>query len=206
MAAKTDIELALANLEAGKFSFRMVETIKDHISTLETDLALAKSESESAAKTLLEREFTIARLEAELRKVNAKVHALVKANALTEAAMRESARGAVMLREAGAVAGEQAVALSKKTVAWLSSVDVKAEVEKAKAHPLTVKAQARLAAFDLQAEWKKLQAHPLTEKALREFETALGKAQDYLPVARKQFAALVEKAQAFIANLNKKAA
>lgn len=206
MAAEMDIELALANLEAGRFSFRMVETIKNHISTLEADLACAKSESENAAKTFRQQEFTIARLEAELRKVNARVHALVKANALTQAAMRETTRGAVLLRDAGAIAGEQAVALSQKAVAWLAALDVKAEFEKAKTHPLTQKAQAYLANVDLQAEWKKLQAHPMTVKALSDLETALGKAQEYLPVARKQCAALVEKAQAFIANLHKKAA
>ncbi len=206
MSAKTDIELALADLEAGKFSFRMVETIKDYVSTLENDLACAKTEAESAAKTLRQQEFTIARLEMELRKVNARVHALVRANALTEAAIRETKSGAVLLRDAGLIAGEQAVALSKKTVAWLSTVDMRAELEKAKSYPLAQEAQARLAHLDLQAEWKKLQAHPLTEKALKELQVALGKAQENLPAAQKQLAALVEKATAFIQKLSRNAA
>lgn len=206
MAAKTDIERALAELEAGKFSFRMVGIIKDYIATLEGDIAAAKRESESAAKTLLQQEFTIARLEGELRKVNARVHALVKANALSEAALREGKRGAVFMRDASVVAGEQAVASSKKALAWLSTVDLKAEFEKAKSCPPMQDAQARLAQLDLQAEWKKLQAHPLTVKASRELQSLFGKAQEYLPTARKQAAALVDKAAAFIANLHNKAA
>jgi hypothetical protein len=206
MTVKTDIELALADLEAGKFSFRMVETIKNHVATLERDFATATSVQESAAKMLRQQEYTIARLEGELRKVNARVHALVKANALTETAMRESKRCALLLRDFLTVASRYAVALIKKAFAWLSSIDYKAEFEKAKSYPLAQNAQTSLANLDLQAEWKKFTSHPVTEKALRELQAALGKAQEYLPVAQKQAAALIEKAAAFIADLTKKAA
>ncbi|WP_442754655.1 hypothetical protein ACNHKD_16925 [Methylocystis sp. JAN1] len=206
MAARTDIDVALAELEAGKFSFRMVETIKDHVATLEADLGRANTAYESAANTLRQQEYTISRLEAELRKANARIHTLVKANALTEAAMREGKRCALALREFLLIACEHAVVLIKKALAWLSTVDLKDSLERAKSHPLTQKAQAGIANLDLQAEWKKLQAHPLTEKARRELQTALVKMQEYLPVAQKQLAALVDKALAFIAKLHNKAA
>lgn len=213
MAAKMDIELALAELEAGKFSFRMIEAIKEHLATLECDLARANgahesaaSAYESAANALRQREYTILRLEAELRRVNARVHALVKANALTETALRETKRCASVLGDFLVVSRRYAVALVKKAFAWLSSVDYKAEFEKAKSSSLSQEAQAYFAKLDLQAKWKKLMAHPATEKALREFQAALGTARDYSPVVQKQAAALVEKAQAFIANLHKKAA
>ena len=40
MSEKMKIDVALANLEAGKFSFRMVDAIKDHISRVENELAV----------------------------------------------------------------------------------------------------------------------------------------------------------------------
>lgn len=206
MATKMDIESAFAELEAGKFSFRMIDALKQHVSKLETELESANALHDSAVKELRQREYTIDRLEAELRKVNAKIHALLRANALTDIAVRETRNGAVMLRDYLPVARDQAIALSKKTVALLATVDLKAEFEKAKAHPLTQKALAWLANLDLQAEWNKLQSHPLTEKARRELQPLLVRLKDYLPVAQKQIAALVDKASAYIASLNKKTA
>jgi hypothetical protein len=206
MAAKTDIELALAELEAGKFSFRMVGIIKEHVATLESDLAHATGVSESAGNMLRRQELTIARLEAELRKVNARVHALVKANALSESALREARRGVHAMRAFLTFAGRQTFALLRKAVAELSAVDYKALFDAAKSHPLTRKAQAGLANFDAQEEWRKLKALPLTEKLLRELALLREKATEYLPVAQKQFAAAAEKTTAFIANLNKNAA
>lgn len=206
MATKTDIELALADLEAGKFSFRMVETIKDHVGTLESDLAEISSAHLSAGNTLRQQEFTIARLEADLRKANGRIHALVKANALTELAMRESKKGAALVRGYAPVARDQAVSLTKQAVTFLSSIDYKGEFEKAKSHPLTQKALASLANLDVKAEWNKLAAHPQIEKALREAEPLLAKAKEYMPVVQKQTAALLEKASTYIATLNKKTA
>ena len=40
MASNMEIELALTNLEAGKFSFRMVDAIKDHLEKLEKEVTL----------------------------------------------------------------------------------------------------------------------------------------------------------------------
>lgn len=210
MATEMEIQTALANLEAGKFSFRMVDAIKDRIATLESELSSVSVLHADAVKDLRQREFTISRLEAELRKANASVHALLKANALTELTVRETKRGAVMIRDYVPVAREHTVALSKKTIAFLSSVDLKAEFEKLKVNPQAQKALAWLAALDLTAEWNKLKAHPLTEKALRELQSLFAKAQavakQYAPGAQKQISALVEKVSAYIAQLNKKAA
>lgn len=210
MATKTDIELALADLEAGKFSFRMVEAIKDHVGALERDLAQISSAHASAGNTLLQQEYAISRLEADLRKANGRIHALVKANALTELAMRETKKGAAVVRDYAPVARDQAVALTKQAIAFLSSVDYKDGFEKAKSHPLTQKALAALANLDVKAEWAKLAAHPLMQKTLHEAQPLLARtramAQEYAPIVQKQTAALVDKASAYIATLNKKAA
>jgi hypothetical protein len=48
--------------------------------------------------------------------------------------------------------------------------------------------------------------HPLTKKAMSELRLVLLKAKDYLPVVQKRIGALVEKATAYIAELQKKAA
>ncbi|PPD45211.1 MAG: hypothetical protein CTY15_05015 [Methylocystis sp.] len=181
MATKMEIQTALAHLEAGKFSFRMVDAIKDHVATLEGELSGVSALHAGAVKDLANQEYANARLEAELRKVNARMYALMKANALTEIAVRETSRGAVMLRDYASVAGKQSVEFSKKALAYLAKLDVQSEVEKAR-------------------------SHPMTQKALREMQPALVKAKEYLPVVKKQVAATVEKATAYIATLNKKAA
>lgn len=206
MATKTDIELALAELEAGKFSFRMVETVKDHVASLESEVTRMSSVSESAANTLRQQEYTISRLESDLRKANARIHTLLKANALTEITVRETKKGAVMVRDYLPIARQHAATFSKQALAFLSTVDLKAEFEKARAHHLTQKALAYLASFDARAEWTKLRTHPLTEKALREAQPLIAKAKEYMPVVQKQVSALVDKASAYIAELQKKTA
>ena len=95
---------------------------------------------------------------------------------------------------------------SKAALAYLSTIDLQAKVEAVKAHPLTEKTLAWLANLDLRAEWTKLKTHPLTTKAMSELQSALLKAKDNLPVVQKRIAALVEKATAYIAELQKKAA
>ena len=42
MASNMEIELALTNLEAGKFSFRMVDAIKDRLEKLENEVTLLR--------------------------------------------------------------------------------------------------------------------------------------------------------------------
>ena len=213
MATKTEGERALADLEAGKFSFPMVDSIRDHVNQLDAELQRVRTElqrvnslHEGAVNQLRQQEYTILRLEGELCKLNARLYALLKANVLTELALRETKRGAVKFIEFLPVARKHAENGSKAALAYLSTIDFKAKFEAAKAHPLTERTLAWLANLDLGAEWTKLKTHPLTTKALSELQPALLKAKDYLPVVQKRIAAFVEKATAYIAELQKKAA
>jgi hypothetical protein len=224
MATKTEGERALADLAAGKFSFEMVDAIKDHVSALDSELQRVSTElqrvsalHERAVNETRQQEYTISRLEADLRKLNARVYALLKANALTEItlrqanafmaiALREAKRGVATFIEYLPVARDYAETGLKNALAYLATVDVKGNFEKAKAHPATQKALAWLADLDLRAEWTKLKTHPLTQKAWSEAQPALLKAKDYLPVAKKQVIAAAEKTAAYIADLHKKIA
>ncbi|HEY8126465.1 MAG TPA: hypothetical protein VIF88_13725 [Methylocystis sp.] len=213
MATKTQGERALADLEAGKFSFPMVDSIREHVNALEAELQRVRTElqrvnslHEGAGNQLRQQEYTILRLEGELRKLNARLYGLLKANVLTEAALRETKRGAVKLVEFLPVARKHAEQGSKAALAYLSTIDLQARFEALKAHPLTEKTLAGLATLDLRAEWTKLKTHPLTTKVVSELQPALLKAKDHLPVVQKRIAALVDKATAYIAELQKKTA
>jgi hypothetical protein len=89
MSGKMDIEEALAHLEAGKFSFRMIEAVKDHVQKRDNELAILSDLHVRAVHDLKLRDYAIWRLEREATKLNARIHALLKANALTERAARE---------------------------------------------------------------------------------------------------------------------
>lgn len=210
MPSRMEIDAALAELEAGRFSFRMVDAIKDHVGQLESELTAVNAQHDDATKRLMQQEYAINRLEGDLRKANARMHALVKANALTELTVRETKKGAVMVRDYLPVVRTHAIALSKKALTFLAHLDLKAEADKLKAHPMAQKPLAWFAALDLQAEWTKLKTHPLMEKALREAQPAIAKAvamaKEYLPVAQKQASALIDKTSAYIAQLQKKTA
>ena len=91
MASKMEIELALANLEAGKFSFRMVDAIKDRLEKLETEVTLLRSLQGELLGDLKQQQLASWRLEIEATRLNAKIHSLIKANALTERASRTTA-------------------------------------------------------------------------------------------------------------------
>lgn len=214
MATKTEGERALADLAAGKFSFPMVDAIRDHMQTLETELSCARTElervnglHESALNQLRQKDYAIGRLEGELRHLNARVYALLKANALTEAALRETKRGAAKFVEYLPVARKHAEDGAKMAWTYLSNLDVQGKFEALKAHPITEKTRVWLANLDPQAEWMKLKTHPLTKKALDALQTALVQAREQYPVVQKRIAATVEKATAYISEqLHKKTA
>ena len=88
MASKMEIELALANLEAGKFSFRMVDAIKDRLEKLENEVTLLRGLHGELLGDLRQQQLANWRLEGEATRLNAKIHSLVRANALTEKASR----------------------------------------------------------------------------------------------------------------------
>jgi hypothetical protein len=99
MASKMEIEFALSDLEAGKFSFRMVDAIKEHVDKLENELEVVRSLHADAISDLRRQELTNWRLEGEVRKLNAKIYALLKANMLTETAIREMTAVAIKMAE-----------------------------------------------------------------------------------------------------------
>ncbi|MFO1103929.1 MAG: hypothetical protein U1E20_13605 [Methylocystis sp.] len=211
MVTKPEGKQALADLAAGKFSFEMVDAIKDHVGALETELARVTTEMERvgalharAVNESRQQEYKIYQLEGELRALNARVYALLKANAVTQTALDAAKRGAVSFVEFLPVARYYAEAGSKATLAYLASIDFKGKFEALKAHPMTKKAQReieRLAA-------KFVEYLPVARKHAEE---ASKKTLDYLsttglPAAKKQLAAVVEKASALIADLQKKVA
>ena len=91
MASKMEIELALANLEAGKFSFRMVDAITDRLEKLENEVTLLRSLEAESVNDLRHQQLATWRLEGEATRLNAKIYSLLKANALTEKASRATA-------------------------------------------------------------------------------------------------------------------
>lgn len=52
MPGEMKIDAALADLEAGKFSFRMVDAIKNHFNKLECELEVTRSPHASAVDVL----------------------------------------------------------------------------------------------------------------------------------------------------------
>ncbi len=213
MVTKPEGRRALADLAAGKFSFEMVDAIKDHFGALETELERVGTETERvgalyerAVNAARQQEYKISRLEDDLRTANARIYVLLKANALTQTALGAAKLGVTSVVEYLPVARDHAETGLKRTLAYLATVDFKGKFEALKAHPATEKTIAWLANVDVPAEWTKLKTHPLTKKALSETRQVLLKAKEYSPVARKRIAALVEKAAAYIAQLQKKAA
>jgi hypothetical protein len=179
MSNEMKIDVALANLEAGKFSFKMVDAIKEHVGKLESELEVLRGLQDSAIRDIKELEYANWRLEGELTKLNAKVYALLKANVLTEKAVQESSRLAAKAREA---AGAM-VRLAGASWDWAKS-------------ELNAENRAILL----------LEAKKAAEKARREATPYAIKAGEYLELVKKWVAATQEKATAYISSLNKNAA
>ena len=94
MASKMDIELALANLEAGKFSFRMVDAIKEQLEKLESEVTLMREQHIELTNELRLQQIANWRLEGETTRLNDKIHSLVRANVLAEKASHTAASAA----------------------------------------------------------------------------------------------------------------
>ncbi len=121
MSEKLNIDTAMVHLEAGKFSFRMVDTIKDHIGRVENELAVMRDLHASAIGDLKRQEVANGRLEAELRKLNAKIYALLKANVLSEKAYAGMSFAATKMGAYSEVAMKFAAAASAKVMADVRS-------------------------------------------------------------------------------------
>jgi len=189
MSDQMKIDVALANLEGGNFSFLMIDAIKDHIRGLENEVELVRGLHGSATRDLNRIEFTNWRLEEDLKKLNAKIYVLLKANLLTEKAC----------------AGLTVVAL--KTGAYF-------EVSKKFAEPALQQVMADVKSGKLQSQgadaaakiYALLKEIIPTQSTLEEMKPYAQKSGEYFAVAWKFVAAQLEKASAYVATLNKTAA
>ncbi len=89
MPSEMKIDMALAKLEGGKFSFQMVDAIKNHVSKLERELEVTRRLHVSAVRELRVREYANWRLENELQKLNTRINAILRVNILTEKAYKK---------------------------------------------------------------------------------------------------------------------
>jgi len=189
MSDQMKIDVALANLEGGNFSFLMIDAIKDHIRGLENEVELVRGLHGSATRDLNRIEFTNWRLEEDLKKLNAKIYVLLKANLLTEKAC----------------AGLTVVAL--KTGAYF-------EVSKKFAEPALQQVMADVKSGKLQSQcadaaaktYALLKSIMPTQDTVEEMKPYAQKSGEYFAVAWKFVAAQLEKASAYVATLNKTAA
>jgi hypothetical protein len=197
MSAEMNIDEALAQLEAGKFSFRMVDAVKGHIGRLESELDVVRALHASAVRDVKLQEYANWRLEREVARTNAKIHALVRANILMEKAEREIAPRAAALAHYGA-----------------ASLEVgRSALERAAADYKSGKLQARAAeSFSQLREWlDTLAPSPETigewraqgQKALQRLQPLVARLVAQLMA---QAAAATEKASAYLSQLRKTSA
>jgi hypothetical protein len=189
MSDKMKIEAALANLEAGKFSFRMADAIRDHISSLENELDVVRGLHGSAICDLKRTELANWRLEGELKKLNATIYALLRANLLTENAYAAMTFVAMKMGEYFEVSKKYAAPALEQ---------VMADVKSGKLQSQCVDAAAKLYAL--------LKEIMPTQSARREMTAYAHKTGEYLVVAIKRGGAQLEKASAYLATLHKTAA
>jgi len=184
MSEKMKIDVALANLEAGKFSFLLVDAIKDHISRVENELAVVHGLHASAIGDLKRQELANWRHENELRRLNAQVYALLRANVLTEKAYTGMAFAAVKMRPYFKAAMKFAAA---------ALAQVMADVKSGKLQSQCVDSAAKIYAL--------LKPIMPTQSTLEEIKPYAQKTREYLAIAWKFVAAQSAKASAYLATL-----
>lgn len=188
MSNKVQIDDALAKLEAGKFSFQMVDAIKDHISRMESELQTVRMLHAEAIQDLQHHQYALWRLESEVQKLNAKIHSLVRTNLIVDKAGHAAAVAFARMAEYAEVSKNYAIETGRSVANDLRNGDLLAPLAEAKA-----KAQA-------------LHARLLDEKTVAEFEPYVRKAMEGLEVARKRAHLMVERAAAYLSTLHKTAA
>jgi hypothetical protein len=188
MSNEMNVQAALAKLEAGKFSFQMVDAIKNHVSKLENELEVARSLHASAIRELKLQEYANWRLEGELRKLNGKIYALLKANMLTEKAYREMTTVVVKGGEFFDVSKKFAGFALERATAYLKSGKLQSQLIDAKAKLLEL-----------------LEANMPTEKDLREMRLQAVKAGEHIDPLKKRIASFAQKATAYLSTLHKSA-
>jgi hypothetical protein len=183
MSDSMKIDAALAQLEAGKFSFQMVDAIKNHVAGLEQELTALRAAGDDAAAEIKRQEYAIWRLENEARKLNTTIHALLRANAITEIACRESAALSVKLGEYLRVAAKLGQAALERAIADFKAGKPQAEL---------AKANAALMAF--------VKEHAPTEQQVRD---AIAQIEPQTEAMKKRLGPSVEKLSAYVSNLKK---
>jgi hypothetical protein len=189
MHSEMKIDAALAKLEAGKFSFQMVDAIKNHVSKLERELEVTRSLHADAVRELKLQEYANWRLESETKRLNARIHAILRANILTEKAYRKLAPIVIETRTYFDASLKVAGAALERAVAGLKSGEFQA---------LLVGASAKLYQF--------LKANVFTEETFRELQRYIIKMGKYLMVLKEHAVAGVLKATAYLSNLRKTSA
>lgn len=177
MSKRMTIEEAVAKLEAGSFSFRMVDAIKDHMSALEKERDVLRDLHADAVRELKARDYAIWRLERETTKLNAKIHAVIKANLLMENAHAKF----LPLKAEG----------ERRLASLLTAIRREAtefDVEKARA--ALTEAGAKLTAF--------YNAHAPSEEAMRRTRALV---EEYVGSAKKLLKAALQKAETYRSQL-----
>jgi len=188
MSNRVQIDVALAQLEAGKFSFQMVDAIKDHISRIESELRTTRALHAEAEDALLRQRGALWRLEREVQRLNARIHDLVRAKFLVEKTERAARVAFARMGEHAGVVTKHALETAQGIAAGLKSGELRAPLAEAKGKALAL--QARI--FD--------------EKTLAEVEPYMRRATESLEAARKHAQLLLDRATAYLSTLHKTAA
>lgn len=204
MSNEMQIDVALANLEAGRFSFRTVDAIKTHVDSLERELEALRGLHGEAVRDLKRQEYAIWRLEGELTKSNARVYALLKANMLTEQACRQTGALAASGKTYAEVFARDGAAFLSKVVTELKNGGLRqdatalAESVVARAHHYLDKIVARLGQADkpnLDVE----QARKAVTALLLRLEAKLpAKLADHYAAAKEQALSSMQRAASYL--------
>jgi hypothetical protein len=186
MPSEMKIDAALADLEAGKFSFRMVDAIKNRVQRLESELEVTRSLHASAVRELKLQEYANWRLEREVTSLSARIQALLRANILTEEVYR-------MMRPI-------AVEVGKYFSASLECAGAGLEI--ATANLKSGKFQSQLVGSFSKLH-EALRSIGPTEKTFQEIRPYAIKLGESLQVLERHAATAIARATAYLSNLNK---
>jgi len=188
MSDKMKIDVALANLESGKFSFQMIDAIKEHIGGLENELEVVRGLHDSAVRDLKLQEIANWRLEGELRKLNAQIYAVLRANLLTQ---KTYAGMTFVAMKMGAYFE------ASRKIAAPALEQVTADLKTGKLQSQCVDAAAKLYALP-----REIMPAQSAYRELTPYAHKLGK---YLAVSKKSVGVQLDKASAYLVNLRKTA-
>jgi hypothetical protein len=186
MPGNMKIDAALADLDAGKFSFRMVGTIKNHIDKLESELEVTRSLHANAVRELKLQEYANWRLEREVTSLNARTQALLRANILTEDVCRMMRPIAVETGKYFSASFECAGAAFEKAMTYLKSGKPQAQL---------VDSSSKLYEF--------LRENAPTDETFGELRCYANKMGKSFEVFRRQAATRIAKATAYLSDFHK---